>query len=238
MELRKSSPSRVRCGDTGAHHHRVPIAVGCPQEPPPSCRTTPQTAPARPEGSPHPRARCPGTSPAPRRGGSHPGGRRGGPAGRGCRGCPRWRPWLRRGRVRPPAPSPCLPPPPATRLYGTPWLTGRARGGRGARGPVWDQEEVYVHSAHETPKSCVFFPKEICADPKGLPTAPPAPPCPRAEEQDEAPELSTPQLPCPAPSSPREIGLIIWGSEGRRGGGPKRGGESASFCPCHNTSRP
>lgn len=141
-----------------------------------------------------------------------------------------------------PRPHGC--PPPATRLYGTPRLTGRAREERGARGPVWDHEEVYAHSECETPKSCVFFPKEICADPKGIPTAPPAapaPPCPRAEEQDEAPELSTPQLPCPAPSGPGEIGLIIWGSEGRRGGGPKGGGgedDSASFCPCHNTSRP
>lgn len=138
-----------------------------------------------------------------------------------------------------PSPVPVFAPP-ATRLYGTPRLTGQVRGERGARGPVWDHE-VYVHSACETPKSCVFFPKEVCADPKGIPTAPPAapaPPCPRAEEQDEAPELSTPQLPCPAPSGPGEIGLIIWGSEGRRGGGPKRGGESASFCPCHDISRP
>lgn len=53
----------------------------------------------RGRGSPCPGARLPAASPAPPRAGSRPGGRRGDPAGPGSRGCPRWRPWLRGGRV-------------------------------------------------------------------------------------------------------------------------------------------
>lgn len=201
MELRKSSPSRVRCGDTGAHHHRVPIAVGCPQEPPPSCRTTPQTAPARPEGSPHLRARCPGTSPAPRRGGSRPGGRRGGPAGRGCRGCPRWRPWLQRGRVRPPAPSPCLPPPPPKGSTGHPGSQG-GQGGSEEHGDLCGTTRCTCTVRVKLPNPAFFSPKRSAQIPKGSPQ-PPQPHHAPGQRSRMRPQssalLSSPVRPHPAP---------------------------------------
>lgn len=106
MELRKSSLSGPRCGDTGRRHQELPARGvtrwDCDPAGPRRGRV-----PAR--GSPCPGAKLPAASPAPPRAGSRPGGRTGDPAGPGCPGCPRWRPRLRGGGVSP-QPSPVVSP--------------------------------------------------------------------------------------------------------------------------------